>query len=797
MKYLLLATLAAVLGFQMSWAQQKIEENLLNYYDNYQPEKVHLHLDKTTYNPGDNIWFKAYLVTGNTPSTQSKTLYVVMSDDDGNVLQFHTSPIFDGTTSGNLTVPSSFKQNTVHLKAYTKWSLNFDSSFLWERNISIVQPVKKAATPATKLQVAVDFLPEGGYLIENIPAKLAFRAINQQGHPATIIGVLKDDKGKIIDSIRTIHDGMGYLLFTPQSGVKYTATYKDEKNQSYTYSVPSALPQGISIRVNNTYDKKNFIVARSENLPDAQKIVHLVATFNYQMIYRARIDLTKNTTTSGSIPTADLPTGIIVLTLFDNNWKPIAERITYVNNDNYGVDAQLNVAVQSLKRRGKNILEIKTYDTTITSFSMAVTDADIPYDGSRNIVSELLLSQELKGKVNNPVYYLSNTEISKEHLDLVMLTHGWRRYNWEAILNNQAPTFADKKDDSFLGFSGVVRGGTPTDYRLAANITLIMMSRDSSKQLFLLPLDGQGRFEDKKFLFFDTVQLFYQFNKNEALTRKASVAFNNGLLQAPEKAIALYPLYGILDTIGQARARFLAQEKERLEKLLQGTTLEGVIVSTKKKDPKIELDKQYASGMFSGGDAYTFDLSNDTRVSGMQNVLQYLQGMVPGLQINNAFSPTDASASWRGSATQFFLDQMPVDAQTLNTMSINDIAYVKVFRPPFYGSVGGGAGGAIAVYTKKGGATRSDAPSKLMKQALLGYTARKQFYSPDYGNEKETYQGADVRTTLYWNPYLLTDSKNKKATVTFFNNDVSRRLRVVIEGMNENGQLINIEKIIE
>ncbi|RYZ48707.1 MAG: hypothetical protein EOO14_21750, partial [Chitinophagaceae bacterium] len=31
-------------------------------------EKVYVHFDKSHYNPGETIWFKAYLFTGNQPS---------------------------------------------------------------------------------------------------------------------------------------------------------------------------------------------------------------------------------------------------------------------------------------------------------------------------------------------------------------------------------------------------------------------------------------------------------------------------------------------------------------------------------------------------------------------------------------------------------------------------------------------------------------------------------------------------------------------------------------------------------
>ncbi|MEZ5027340.1 MAG: hypothetical protein R2765_00985 [Ferruginibacter sp.] len=50
---------------------------------------------------------------------------------------------------------------------------------------------------------------------------------------------------------------------------------------------------------------------------------------------------------------------------------------------------------------------------------------------------------------------------------------------------------------------------------------------------------------------------------------------------------------------------------------------------------------------------------------------------------------------------------------------------------------------------------------------------------------------------LLWKPYIITNKENNKTTISFYNNDISNRLKIVLEGMNEDGKLIHIEKIIE
>lgn len=80
---------------------------------------------------------------------------------------------------------------------------------------------------------------------------------------------------------------------------------------------------------------------------------------------------------------------------------------------------------------------------------------------------------------------------------------------------------------------------------------------------------------------------------------------------------------------------------------------------------------------------------------------------------------------------------------------------------------------------------------------LTGYAVKKEFYSPDYASSSPLHEVPDVRTTLYWDPFILTDGHSKKITIQFFNNDISGKLKLVMEGVNENGKMTRMERVIE
>ena len=69
----------------------------------------------------------------------------------------------------------------------------------------------------------------------------------------------------------------------------------------------------------------------------------------------------------------------------------------------------------------------------------------------------------------------------------------------------------------------------------------------------------------------------------------------------------------------------------------------------------------------------------------------------------------------------------------ISSLSITDVAYVKVLRPPFFGGTGGGASGAIAIYTRRGNDRPIEPGKGLNNNSVRGYTSMREFYSPNYG----------------------------------------------------------------
>lgn len=220
--------------------------------------------------------------------------------------------------------------------------------------------------------------------------------------------------------------------------------------------------------------------------------------------------------------------------------------------------------------------------------------------------------------------------------------------------------------------------------------------------------------------------------------------------------------------------------------------LKEVDVKAKRVTKEETISDRYTSGMFKSDNGYTFDLTEEHVP--FINILQYLSGRVPGLMVSG--SPTNPSVRWRGGTPGFYLDEMPSDVEQISTVPVDDIALIKVYRPPFMGGFGGGDGG-IAIYTKRGGDATYSPGIGFEKYKIAGYSITREFYSPDYSEDKRVNELDDERTTLYWNPKLERDSVDQKLHISFYNSDVGKRYRMVVEGMTEDGRMARIEKVLE
>lgn len=774
-------------------------DSLINILDTkYSQEKIHLHFDKAYYNAGETVWFKAYIAMDNMTGPVSRTMYAELLDEKSNVLQRKMMPILQSGAASSFDLPDTLSKSRLFVRAYTSWMLNFDSSLLYVKPLQIIPAKTTVKKIPAAITYAVQFFPEGGDLVDNISSRVGFKATDSQGEPFVIKGDIVDERGKKVTGFSSLHDGMGYFILQPSAAQKYKAIWKDKKGVQKETALPVAKKQGMVLSTFLTDNKLNYTLTRPDTVDAIFIAYYVVAQMHQRLVYSAKINMTRKTSVTAPIETDSLPNGVLQLTVFNAAQVPVAERVVFINHNDYFFIADLHSGEKNLTKRGRNSLQIDVGDVSLSNLSVSVTDAALNpvTKNEESIYSELLLSTDLKGSIYNPAWYFSSeTDSVKQYLDLVMMTNGWRRFKWDDVLAGRWPVIKNVPEN-YLSINGKILGISKALLH-DKQLTGILKTKNGGTNIFSMPLSAQGDFLQDGLFFFDTAQLHYQLNndKDKTLTSSASFTFRNSFLKSPFSSSAL-----LAALYAPEKADSAVLQKSTTMALLQRNqlennkikTLETVQVRSKQKSLKQKMDEEYTSGFFSGGDGYTFTTEDDPFAKSAMSILSYLQGKVAGLQISSA---GEGSATWRGATPSFFLNEMNTDIGNLQSINMNDVAMIKVFRPPFFGAMGGGAGGAIAIYTKKGGSDNSNV--KGLPLALInGYSAIKEFYSPDYEKNPEP-DVKDYRTTLYWNPNLYFDKNTRRATIPFFNSDNAKKIRITIEGINETGQLTREEKIIQ
>lgn len=435
-------------------------------------EKVYVHTDNMCYFVGDTLWYKAYVVRADDLkfTDMSRLLYVELLSPDGLLVERQTVVVSDkGLSCGGFALPDSLYGGYYELRAYTRWMLNFNVTHKrysqtdkykfynyqmaadyfrdWEGLYSRVLPIyskpeqpgdftykrfynrpKQRIQKPKKESLSVSFFPEGGTMVEGLQSRVAFEITDQLGQAVNIDGKITMSDS-VITEFSTEYMGRGTFEITP-SNKKLKAKFSWH-GKDYSFTLPKAEKRGAVLTV---VDGKLKIT--SKQLPTTSKYgLSIICRGSLKHFQEIIFDEFGNT----EISLPSLPTGVNDITLFDTSGQVLASRLLFVNNHDYnGYKIKVELDSKNIYQPYQMVsVDLKVDGVaTPTNISVAVRDTrtdEATYDNG-NIMTDLLLSSELKGFVACPAYYFeSDDEKHRRALDLLMMVQGWRKYKWEEL----------------------------------------------------------------------------------------------------------------------------------------------------------------------------------------------------------------------------------------------------------------------------------------------------------------------------------------------------------------------------
>ncbi|AXG71878.1 MG2 domain protein [Kordia sp. SMS9] len=775
-------------------------------------ENIYIHTDKDIYEPGENLWFKAYLLNGNTLklSTETQLIFVELihlTEDGSNIVTTEKYEAINGFANGHLFLERGFETGAYQIRIHTKKTMESTSEKLlavkefkvvesviptilmdvdfskknYNRNEAISAEItvfsrsrvpykntvviayafagskriyrnrlrtndegvvivnlpaeksKKATTikllvkdkrkdiintfeiPFTSMsELQFGLYPEGGSLVENLPNTVAFKALDPSGRPVAVKGILYEN-GKKIQPFTATHNGMGKFAFVPKNNQNYTVKITQPTLDSI-FELPKILPEGIKLQVDrHTKKYVHFSITRTKNILDQQ--LYIRAQHRGLVYWMATTSLSKERVRF-KLPLEKFPQGIVEVTLFNEQFQPVAERLVYAN-----LDQKLHVTLKEISKsfyqqKDKVTMKFEVKDQNknpaIANFSLSVHDhlyADKNNDYA--MLPHYYLFSELKGHVYDAGYYFNPKNNNREeHLDVLLLTQGWRNYVW----NSKQLNYVENSLDFTTNIKGKIykklKNGALQNIPLATvNVSYPSYTENVTTNMqaeFSLPIssykNAQGSnlvfipFEDKNAV----IRFTDPFENIEEITGNYECAFPKYDLALQTKKQSSY------------NPEFSFTETNFLEEVNLGSF----------------RDRNKDEG----------------------NVVMY-NDIIPDYVCR--FNILNCTNHPNGTP--------PVDGKTYR---YND--------------------GTIVTYVGKKEEPKDEKDKLFVK--IKGFYPEKEFYSPQYDKNPDEALFPDNRKTLFWAPNLISD-ENGIITVSFFTSDMQTTFLGTIEGTNGNGLL--------
>jgi hypothetical protein len=383
-----------------------------------------------------------------------------------------------------------------------------------------------------------------------------------------------------------------------------------------------------------------------------------------------------------------------------------------------------------------------------------------------------LLDSDLAGKVESPHYYFSSREHQNNaDIDNLMLTHGWRRFRWQSLLNEDSLVF--KFIPEYEGH--LVQGciANITNNAPAPNINVYLSVPGRHFQLHISQSNYQGE---------------VNFALNDVYGTKQIVTQTNSQQDSLYRIELLSPYFLPEATLRLPYFYVHEQLKEQLLTRSIGMQTQNMYFSDKRR--RFFSNPRDTTAFYGTPDAQ-YKLDAYTRFPQMEDVLKEY---VPGVQARKRrgkyhLEVIDLPHKLNFSENPLVLiDGVPVfdmdKIMSFNPLKVKrlDVVARKYFLGPLSFS------GVLSYATYTGEVTDLPLDPAAVILDFEGLQLQREYYTPLYDSPQSINRRLpDYRHLLYWAPAVKTD-KTGKTTLEFYTSDLEGEYRIVVEGITKNGE---------
>lgn len=821
--------------------------NRINLFNRYLPqEKVYLHFDNTAYFMGEKMWFKAYVLrSDNHHATDvSRVLYVELLDRSGNVVETQKLPIGAmGQADGVFDLRNVLAGGFYEVRAYTRYMLNWDSSWLFSRVFPIFETpgkegdysrpslgktawqVRESEKVPTKEETGISFakpedgniafFPEGGHLVENLSCRVAFEIRDRQGLPVNGTGELSCGE-ECLCSVSTSQNGRGVFSLVAQPGKIYSLNLKDKRGRLYRQELPVAEKEGCSMRV--TQSGKSWCVNLNTTTSFAQDSLGIVLTAHGALKH---VDVVAGSRSIYlSLPDSAIADGVNRVSVVNGAGQVLADRLFFQYPRT--LKDSISVTVKETSLLPSSPINLSFHAPPSTIFSLSVRDADTEKNiSSLDCENWLLLAGELHGYVSHPEYYFESDDAEhREAADLLMLVQGWRRYDLSQMMGKKNFKIVHPVEKG-LSISGRLKG--PQKKAIVSNQNLRFRLYNELGQ----SLSGNAVTDSLGYYVIEVPPCDGEWNMFVHIPKKYSIEIDRNFSPSP-RSLSLLELMRPQDaTAAMTSFHYSRNTDEVLEKpagisMLSRTHMLPTVVKKKHFwESGIAWDN-ITEGKEVSYLYYNIDKERDRLLDKGEEIpyiyewLKQKNHAFKGdyRELFDAFNPAFwydkdvCDFSYNGNPILWMLDNSPrcitnglpftgtvplMKSRTIDDMPVTmgEVKAIYITEAPnvwkrylvgnAWAKIGNMA--TVFVYTHK---MFRKCPKNLRHTFFDGYSPAVEFYSPGYG---ELPSNEDFRRTLYWNPYVRTN-KEGYVDLRICNTGTCRQLIISAEAITPDGNIV-------
>ena len=490
-------------------------------------EKVYLHFDNTGYFKGETIRFKAYVkrMDSDRPSNISSVLYVELVNPIGDVCERRTLKVVDGIADGDIKLDSIVGASGFYeVRAFTRYMSNWGTSAAFSRVFPIFNKPKvegnysnavidkvsfrhrlpntrvdedgKVAESTTDLEMnSVKFYPEGGDLVKGLTSRVAFTVTNKEGKRVAVKGSLLNAQKQKLGAVETDETGRGVFEVCPMLMPEpLYVQLPDEKGKMREYKLPEAKEEGCVLTLDMMDDTEITATIHSTSGIQGRLL-------GYVLMHNGTI-LDCDTMTAQPFfvkrfEKLSLPAGVSQFTLFNSEGRILAERLFFLmpfasESDSIFVTTNL----RSLSPCCKVELDLQAAPNSSISFS-AMDAATMTNGKEGNMKTWMLLSSEVSGYIDSPDYYFEADDVAhRRAADLLMMTQGWRRYDWQLMSGQKVLDKVEPNEDGLYIFGQLTSKSKKRDVG-NVDLSMTLFNRDGQSMSGKAKTDSLGRYSFK------------------------------------------------------------------------------------------------------------------------------------------------------------------------------------------------------------------------------------------------------------------------------------------------------------